>query len=158
LPQRRNGRDVHYWLATSGFDDLPPEWLAQLVTAPLVTDDGEYRDALDAGRFDERRMFTRLVPDGVVWADGTIEPVDTVLYATGYRASLDYLRPLGAVRDGIPLHTGGLSTTHRGLAYIGLELQRSFASNTLRGVHRDADHIAAPLAAHVHGAAAMIGL
>jgi putative flavoprotein involved in K+ transport len=158
LPQRRDGRDVHYWLAVSGFDDLPPEWLSQLLPTPLVTDTGVYRDALAAGRFDQRRMFTHFDRDGVVWADGTIERVDTVLFATGYRPSVDYLQPLGALRDGLPLHAGGLSTTHRGLAYVGLEFQRSFASNTLRGVYRDADHIAAPLAAHVNDAAALIGL
>lgn len=158
MPQLRDGRDIHYWLITSGFDDLPPEWLAQIVTTPLAMDTGGYSDALDSGRIDQRRMFTRFDRAGVVWPDGTAEPVDTVLFATGYRPSLDYLQPLGAVRDGVPLHTGGLSTTHRGLAYVGLEFQRSFASNTLRGVYRDADHVAAPLAAHVRGAPAAIGL
>jgi putative flavoprotein involved in K+ transport len=158
LPQRREGRDMHYWLAESGFDDLPPEWLAQLVPTTLVVDTGLYRDALDAGRLDQRAMFTRFDHDGVLWADGTTEPVDTVLFATGYHPSLDYLAPLGALDDGMPLHTGGLSATHRGLGYVGLEFQRSFASNTLRGAHRDADHIAAPLAAHVRGAAAAVGL
>jgi putative flavoprotein involved in K+ transport len=158
LAQRRDGRDLHYWLAQSGFDDLPPEWLAQLVPTAVVVDTGDYRHALESGQLDQRRMFTRFDRDGVVWSDGTIEPVDTVLFATGYRPSLDYLQPLGALRDGMPLHTGGLSATHRGLAYVGLEFQRSFASNTLRGAHRDADHIAAPLAAHVQGASALVGL
>jgi putative flavoprotein involved in K+ transport len=158
LPQRREGRDLHYWLAVSGFDDLPPEWLAQLVPTTVVVDCGDYRHALESGRLDRRRMFTHLDRDGVVWANGTAEAVDTVLFATGYRPSLDYLQPLGALQDRLPLHSGGMSTTHRGLAYVGLEFQRSFASNTLRGAHRDADHIAAPLAAHVRGAAAAIGL
>jgi putative flavoprotein involved in K+ transport len=158
LPQHREGRDVHYWLAVSGFDDLPPGWLAQLVPTAVVTDTGDYQRALESGRFDQRRMFTRFARDGVVWSDGTAEPVDTVLFATGYRPSVDYLQPLSALRDGLPLHTGGLSTTHRGLAFVGLEYQRSYASNTLRGVHRDADYIAAPLAAHIRGASAMVGL
>jgi putative flavoprotein involved in K+ transport len=158
FPQKRDGRDLHYWLAVSGFDDLPPEWLAQIVPTTLVVDTGDYQDALDSGRLDQRRMFTRFDRDGVVWSDGSTEAVDTVLFATGYRPNLDYLQPLGALRDGEPLHTGGLSTTHRGLAYVGLEFQRSFQSNTLRGAHRDADHIAGPLTAHVQGAPAMVGL
>jgi putative flavoprotein involved in K+ transport len=158
LPQRRDGRDLHYWLAVSGFDDLPPEWLAQLVPNAVVVDTGDYQHALGSGRLGQRRMFTRFDRDGVVWPDGTTEPVDTVLFATGYRPSVDYLQPLGALQDGMPLHTGGLSTTHRGLGYVGLEFQRSFASNTLRGAHRDADHIAKPLAAHIRGAAAAVGL
>jgi Pyridine nucleotide-disulphide oxidoreductase len=89
---------------------------------------------------------------------GTRERVDTVLFATGYRPDLDYLRPLGALGDdGMPRHAGGISATHPGLVYLGLEFQRSFSSNTLRGVHRDADHVIPALAAHVHGAPAAIG-
>ncbi|MEU7613916.1 hypothetical protein [Micromonospora sp. NPDC049204] len=41
---------------------------------------------------------------------------------------------------------GGVSTTHRGLVYLGLEFQRSFSSNTLRGAGRDAAHVIAALA------------
>ena len=33
-------------------------------------------------------------------------------------------------------------------AIQGLEMQRSFASNTLRGVHRDAAHVAAAVSSH----------
>jgi putative flavoprotein involved in K+ transport len=58
----------------------------------------------------------------------------------------------------MPLHVGGISATHSGLVYLGLEFQRSFSSNTLRGVHRDAAHVIAPLAAHVRDAPATVGL
>lgn len=57
---------------------------------------------------------------------------------------------------GRPRAAGGISTTHFGLAYVGLEFQRSFASNTLRGVSHDADHVVRPLAAWVRGAAATV--
>jgi putative flavoprotein involved in K+ transport len=71
--------------------------------------------------------------DQVIWPDGTPEKVDTVVFATGYRPHLDYLSPLGAL-DGhsLPQHTGGISATHPGLVYVGLEFQRSFSSNTPR--------------------------
>ena len=58
----------------------------------------------------------------------------------------------------MPQHTGGISTMHPGLAYVGLEFQRSFASNTVCGAIRDACDVVAPLAAHVRGAPAAIGL
>ena len=58
----------------------------------------------------------------------------------------------------MPLHAGGISATHPGLVYLGLEFQRSFSSNTLRGVHRDAEHVIAPLAAHVRNAPRAVGL
>jgi len=58
----------------------------------------------------------------------------------------------------MPVHAGGISATHPGLVYLGLEFQRSFSSNTLRGVHRDAEHVITPLAAHVRNAPAAVGL
>jgi putative flavoprotein involved in K+ transport len=158
LPQVHDGKDVHYWLTTLGFDDLPPAWLARLVKGTPVLDDGVYSKAEAAGVFDRREMFTSFDGDQVVWANGDREHVDVVVFATGYRPSLGYLGGLGALdADGLPLHVGGISVTHPGLVYVGLEFQRSFASNTLRGVHRDAEYVAGPLAAHVGGAANMLG-
>lgn len=150
--QRINGLDLHHALVETGFDLLPPYWLAQLVTATLVIDTGGYQQAFATGLLDRRPMFTRFTDDGIEWPDGSREQVDAVLFATGYRPALEYLRPLGALdQTGAPLHAGGLSMTHMGLAYLGLEFQRSFSSNTLRGVHRDAEHVMAPLAAHIRG-------
>jgi putative flavoprotein involved in K+ transport len=124
-----------------------------------VIDTGKYRLALDSGQLGRRPMFTAFGTDGVIWPAGTREKADTVVFATGYRPDLDYLRPLGALgRDGMPLHSGGISATHPGLVYVGLEFQRSFSSNTLRGVHRDAEHVITPLAAHVRNAPAAVGL
>jgi putative flavoprotein involved in K+ transport len=156
LPQKIDGRDLHYWLHRTGFDDLPPHWLARLIPDTLVTDTGRYRAALELGRMNRRPMFTAFDGEHVVWSDGTREVVDTIVFATGYRPDLDYLRGLEALTDGLPQHVGGLSTTHPGLAYIGIEFQRSYASNTLRGVHRDAEYIAPAIAAHTRDAGALV--
>lgn len=158
LPQRRNDRDVHHWLVNSGFDLLPPEWLVRYVGATLVMDTGDYQHALDTGRLDYRPMFTHYDTDAVVWADGTREPVDAIIFATGYRPNLGYLTPLDALDNGLPLHTAGISITHPGLVYVGLEFQRSFSSNTLRGAQRDADYVITALAAHTRKAPAAVGL
>jgi putative flavoprotein involved in K+ transport len=156
LPQRIDGRDLHYWLERTGFDDLPPERLARLIPHTLVTDNGRYRAALEAGRPDRRPMLTALDGEHVIWSDGAREVVDTIVFATGYRPHVDYLDALGALTDdGIPRHAGGISTTHPGLAYLGIEFQRSYASNTLRGVNRDAEHIAPAIAAHIRDAGAL---
>ncbi len=40
-------------------------------------------------------MFDRIEPDGAVWADGRFIEFDTILWATGFRAALDHLAPLG---------------------------------------------------------------
>ena len=158
-PQCRGGQDLHYWLEASGFDLLPPEWLRHYLGDHWVVDTGKYRHALETAQIDRRPMFTAFDTDGVIWPDGTREQVDTVVFATGYRPHLDYLRPLGALDGGgLPRHSGGISATHRGLVYLGLEFQRSFSSNTLRGVHRDAEHVIPPLTAHVRNAPAAVGL
>jgi putative flavoprotein involved in K+ transport len=158
-PQCRGGRDLHHWLVTSGFDLLPPEWLSYYLGDRWVVDTGKYRHALESRQMDRRPMFTALGTDDVIWPDGTHEQVDTVVFATGYRPRLDYLSPLGALDEaGMPLHAGGISATHPGLVYLGLEFQRSFSSNTLRGVHRDAEHVIPPLTAHVRNAPATVGL
>jgi len=159
LPQIKDGKDIHHWTTTSGFDQLPPAWLAQAVPGTLVMDTGDYRRALEEGLLKRREMFTALEGEHVVWADGERERADVVLLATGYRPDLPYLHPLGALDEsGMPLHSDGLSLTHPGLVHLGLEFQRSFASNTLRGVARDAEHVIPPLAAHVRKAPAAVGL
>jgi putative flavoprotein involved in K+ transport len=84
VDQRPDGRDIHHRL-TAGFDDLPLEWLAPLLTATLVLDPGAYVKALADGLMDRRPMFTAFDAEAVVWADGTREQVDAVIFATGYR-------------------------------------------------------------------------
>ncbi|MEO3806795.1 hypothetical protein [Nonomuraea sp. B1E8] len=56
------------------------------------------------------------------------------------------------------MHQRGVSTVLPGLVHPGLEFQRSFASNTLRGVSRDAAYVVGPLAARVRDAPAQVGL
>lgn len=48
---------------------------------------------------DRREMFARIEPYGVRWPDGTYEPVDVILWATGFRAAVDHLAPLGLRSD-----------------------------------------------------------
>ena len=159
IPQRTGGRDLHHWLETTGFDDVPAAWLHHLVGQRLVLDTGDYARALESGVIEQRRMFSAFDGDAVVWPEGTQDRVDTVIFATGYRPNLDYLRPLDALTEtGMPRHEGGISTTHLGLVYLGLEFQRSFASNTVRGVSRDADHVVSVLGSYLNGAHRVIGL
>ena len=141
VEQRPLGRDVHWWFARSGLDTAPLRRVWERGPT-LVNDDGRYRAAFASGNPDRREVFTRLDGDKVTWADGTVERVDTLLLATGYRPALDYLAGTGALDGrGRPRHRGGLSTTVPGLGYVGLEFQRSFSSATLRGVGRDARYV-----------------
>jgi putative flavoprotein involved in K+ transport len=140
-PQRILGRDFHWWLTRTGLDTS--RFGPRLAKGGVpVIDDGRYRAAVRAGRPDHRPLFTRLERDSVVWADGSRERVDALILATGFRPELGYLEGTAALDgDGVPQHTGGVSTSVPGLGYVGLERQRSFASATLRGVGRDAAHV-----------------
>ncbi|MEV5620183.1 NAD(P)-binding domain-containing protein [Streptomyces bacillaris] len=137
-PQRPLGRDLHWWLKHTRFDIAPIRRLLAKIPVSVI-DDGTCRSALDRHGVDRRAMFNAFTTDGVLWADGTHEPVETAVFATGYRPAFGYLTGSGALDGtGAPLHHGGLSTMVEGLGFVGMEFQRSFSSKTLRGVGRDA--------------------
>lgn len=53
------------------------------------------REAQELGAYERRRpMFASIERHGVRWADGSYEPVDVILWATGFRAALGHLAPL----------------------------------------------------------------
>jgi len=159
IPQRIGGEDVHYWLQETGFDTLPAQWLTKITAGSVVTDSVGFAQTLAAGLVDQRPVFTALDGAGVIWSNGEREPVDAIILATGYRPSLGYLRELGALdEEGMPIHAAGISATYLGLVYLGLEFQRSFASNTLRGVSADAAAVIAPLVAWIRDAPRTVGL
>jgi putative flavoprotein involved in K+ transport len=149
-PQRPLGLDLHAWFRITGIDTLPAgRWVSSPPTVP-VFDDGRYRAAIAAGRPARRTVFTSIDGTTIIWNDGSESRADAIILATGYRPDLGYLAPLGALNSsGHPLHRGGISTVHPGLAYVGLEWQRSLSSASLRGVGRDARHVAARLAARL---------
>lgn len=139
MKPRLLGRDVHYWLRVIGFDTFPFWRLGRRPPSPSgVIDSGQYQEKVTAGKPDQQPMFTSFYEGGVIWPSGAKEPVDTVIFATGYRPHLPYLEAIGALDvEGRPLHKAGISCVP-GLYYVGLEGQRSFASATLRGVGPDA--------------------
>ncbi|MEK4510826.1 MULTISPECIES: hypothetical protein [Paenibacillus] len=87
-------------------------------------------------------MFTGFYPEGVVWTNGQREPVNSVIFATGFRPNMLFLNHTdGLDSNGRPLHIAGVSRTIPGLYYVGLSNQRSFASATIRGVGADARYV-----------------
>lgn len=51
--------------------------------------------ARERGVYERLAMFDRITPDGVAWDDGREVHADVILWATGFRAALDHLAPLG---------------------------------------------------------------
>ena len=60
-----------------------------LVLTPAVA------EARRRGVYHRLAMFDRITPDGVAWDDGRHIRADVILWATGFRAALDHLAPLG---------------------------------------------------------------
>ncbi|PYE53306.1 flavin-containing monooxygenase [Deinococcus yavapaiensis] len=139
VPQRIFGRDILDWAAPTHVEHLPLGRFGRLPTPTVVYDTGKYRAAFERRHLDQRSMFERFSRRGVVWPNGTEEQVDVVVFATGYRPNLEFLRGLGALDDrGEPYQRLGLSTRVPGLYYVGLPGQRSTSSGTLRGAGLDA--------------------
>ncbi|WP_313892380.1 NAD(P)-binding domain-containing protein [Psychrobacillus sp.] len=142
VKQRVLGKDLHFWFKLIGFDKFP-FWRFG-TTAPnssVVDDMDQYKERLAAGKPDQQTMFKSFYENGVIWPNGKNEPVDVVIYATGFRPELPYLRKIGALdTEGNPIHKAGISNVP-GLYYVGMEGQRSFASATLRGVGSDAQFV-----------------
>jgi putative flavoprotein involved in K+ transport len=141
-PQILFGKDIHFWVTVLGIDQSGfGKWLLQSKDGGVL-DTGKYQKAVENQKPNQRTMFTHFTEEGVVWSDGTQEKADTVIFATGYRPNVKYLSSLQALDvDGSPLHQSGVSTTVKGLYYVGLPWQRSHASATIRGVGRDAQYV-----------------
>ncbi|WP_344199393.1 NAD(P)-binding domain-containing protein, partial [Aeromicrobium alkaliterrae] len=81
---------------------LPPRSVVSVTGLMLRPQEAE-ADRL--GAYERRPMFDHLEPDGARWADGSFEPADVVLWATGFRPDVEHLAPLHlrSARGGIQL-------------------------------------------------------
>ncbi|MGV9290215.1 NAD(P)-binding domain-containing protein [Streptomyces sp. NPDC003719] len=70
---------------------LPPRSVVSVTGLPL---NDAVRAGLESGVLDRRPMFDRITPDGAEWSDGRRVAADAILWATGFRAAIEHLRPL----------------------------------------------------------------
>lgn len=63
--------------------------------------------AKDRGALVWHPMFTAIAEDGVRMPDGSLERADVILWATGFRADIGHLRPLG-----LRTEAGGIRVAH----------------------------------------------
>lgn len=85
---------------------LPP---ASVVSVTGLMLRPQEREAERLGAYRRRPMFATIEPSGVRWADGSFEPVDVILWATGFRPAVAHLAPLHlrSPEGGIQLEVGG---------------------------------------------------
>ena len=107
--------------------------LGDIVMVPSV------REARDRGSLQAVPMFTRMTERGVIWPDGREEPVDVVIWCTGFRPALDHLAPLGVLEPSGRIRTAGTrSIVEPRLWLVGYGNWTGFASATMIGVGRTA--------------------
>lgn len=85
---------------------LPPSSVVDVTGLQLRP---EEREAERRGAYTRHPMFARIEPDGVRWASGAFEPVDAILWATGFRPAVSHLAPLN-----LRTRQGGIRLTGRG--------------------------------------------
>ncbi|MGP4091960.1 NAD(P)-binding domain-containing protein, partial [Streptomyces sp. KR55] len=120
--------------------------LGDIVAVPPV------RDARDRGLLKATPMFTRILPGGVEWADGTRAEADAIIWCTGFRPALSHLAPLQlrGRRGHIPTH-GTRAVDEPRLHLLGYGDWTGPASATLIGVGRPARDAAREIAELVRG-------
>jgi putative flavoprotein involved in K+ transport len=85
--------------------------------------------------------------------DGTVLDVSNVVWCTGFRQEFGLVRPDVTGPDGYPRGDGGVVDGSPGLYYVGLLFQTTFASMLIGGAGRDAERIAARVAARARRSA-----
>ena len=110
----------------------PPIGFANIVMVPPV------REARDRGMLTSVPMFERMTSDGVVWADGAAAKVDAIIWCTGFRAALDWLKGLEIIgADGkVPVSDQGQARAEPRIWLLGYGDWTGFASATLIGCGR----------------------
>jgi putative flavoprotein involved in K+ transport len=139
LPDDVDGRVLferatrRYRSMQEGNEGEPVGGLGDIVMVPPV------REARDRGALESVRPFGSFTEEGVVWPDGTEEPIDAVIWCTGFRPSLGHLEPLGVIGDDGRVDTDGTrSVLERRLWLVGYGDWTGYASATLVGIGRTA--------------------
>ncbi|WP_026534674.1 NAD(P)-binding domain-containing protein [Arthrobacter sp. H14] len=99
------GRDIERRVRERTSAGLPPLSVVATTGLPLTP---EYQKGIDDGVLVARRMFTSITEDSVVFDDGTEVKADAILWATGFRPSLDHLAPLHLREPGGGIRTDGV--------------------------------------------------
>ena len=99
------GREVEAEVTARTKAGLPPESVVAATGLPLTA---EYQQGIDAGVLTSRGPLTRLTESSAIFADGSEEGIDVVLWATGFRAALDHLAPLRVREPGGGIRMDGV--------------------------------------------------
>jgi putative flavoprotein involved in K+ transport len=143
LPQRVLGRDLFWWLTTTGLISAS----GQSRLGRRFRNSGELvigtstRQLARAGVTVHPRV-TAADTTAVTFADGTTTTPAAIVWATGYHSDYTFIDVTGAIdAAGTPIHRRGVSPVP-GLYFLGLPWQHTRGSALLGFVGADAAHIA----------------
>ena len=123
---------------------MPKGEFAPYTTKRIPLIDVGFVEALKRGRVKVRPALERLTRTGAVFADGTSEPFDAIIAATGFTTGLESLVDIPGVLDdrGEPRGASGEPTAQPGLYFIGF-------THSLRGHLFEANRASRRLARNV---------
>lgn len=142
LPQRLLGRDLFWWLTTTGLIGAAgssPLGRRLRANEPII---GTSRRNLRRAAVSFRPRTVEASGDRLTFGDGTNIKVDTVVWATGYRHDDTWIDIPGALNEhGVLANQDGV-TPVEGLYTLGRPWQRDRGSSLLGYVRRDAETLA----------------
>ena len=108
------------------------------------------KEARTRGVLHSREPFVAFTEHSAVWADGSMQAVDAVIWCTGFNPALNHLRGLGVVEPDqtVAVHNGR-SMKLNNLWLVGYGEWTGMASATLIGVSRTARAAADEIAAYL---------
>lgn len=123
---------------------MPKGEFAPYTTKRVPLIDVGFVEALKQGRITVRPAVARLTQTDAVFADGTSEPFDAIIAATGFSTGLESIIDVPGVldADGEPRGTSGEPTAHPGLYFVGF-------THSLRGHLFEANRASRRLARNV---------
>jgi putative flavoprotein involved in K+ transport len=123
---------------------MPKGEFAPYTTKRIPLIDVGFCEALKRGRVKVRPALERLTQTDAIFADGTSEPFDAIIAATGFSTGLDSLIDIPGMLDehSEPRGTSGEATAHPGLYFIGF-------THSLRGHLFEANRASRRLARNV---------
>lgn len=147
-------RDGRAYLADNLLEDMAASDL-KLAALRLRIDEFAKRSGLDEGLPPPPPFHTLEAPEAPSSLDLRGQGLRSVLWATGFEARYPWLHVPVLDRHGDIIHDGGI-TPSPGLYVMGLRIMRRRSSSFIDGQTKDAEEIAAHLAAHrMHPAPAL---
>jgi putative flavoprotein involved in K+ transport len=154
LPQRVLGKDLFWWLSGVGFMKISTDSRLGRKLAKRDVLIGSSPRRLRRSGVTLRERLTSAKGRRAVFADGSEQDVDAIVWATGYRPDFTWI-DIPTIKDerGGIIHRRGV-TDVPGMLFVGLTWQHTRGSALIGFVHDDAAFIASCIAAGLENRAA----